>query len=99
MKVEASRSARCLRHRARSLDRRPEQIVGVLDDVAIALFGEESLPVRGVLGVETVPGHPRVKPPPAAGALGAKEPAQPLRLLLPRPKGARYLHRHTGFGE
>ena len=66
-----------------ALNRRAQQVVGVADDVAVALLGQKPLPVRGVLGVLAVAGHHRIEHRPAAVGLGPQQPAQPLRLLLP----------------
>jgi hypothetical protein len=63
-------------------DRGPEQIVGVFDDVAVTLLGEEALPVRGVFGVEAVAGDHAVEHRTAAVGLGSQQPAEPLCFFL-----------------
>lgn len=61
---------------------RAQHVVGVADDVAVALLGQEALPVRGVFGVQAVARHHRIEDGAAAVGLGPQQPAQPLRLLL-----------------
>lgn len=61
------------------------------------MFSSGEQTVRGVFGVQAVARHHPVEDRAAAVSLGPQQSAQPLRLLLPRPKGARNLHRHIGF--
>ena len=68
--------------RSAGSDRGPQKVVGVLDDVAVPLLGEEPLPVRGIFGVQAVTGHHRVEDGAATVGLGTEQPPQPLRLLL-----------------
>src|SRR3954447_21599543 len=75
------------------------EVLGVHDPVGVALLGEEALTVLGELRVDGVAGDHRVEPGGLAGGLGAQQPAQPLRLLLAGPEGARDLDRHLGRGQ
>ena len=65
------------------------EVLGVDDPVGVALLGEEALPVLGELGVDGVAGDDRVEVRGLALGLGAQQPAEPLRLLLPGAERAR----------
>ena len=74
------------------LDGRAEQVVGVPDDISVALLGEEPLPMRGVLGVECVARDHRVEERaaaarPSAAAAGPAA-APPLAAIRTFPKPA-----------
>lgn len=56
----------------RSLNRRSQKVIRVANDVAVALLGQEALPVRGVFGVQAVAGHHRVEDGAAAVGLRAQ---------------------------
>ena len=59
-----------------------EDVVGVDDGVGITLFGQEPLPVRGIVLVDGVAGHHGVEVRGSSTGLRPEHPAQPLRLLL-----------------
>src|SRR4029077_13165340 len=80
---------KCVKSAGRSL--RSECVLGVHDAVAIALLGEEPLPVRGEVGVDGVTSDDGVQPRGHSLRLGSQQPSQPLGLLLPRAKGPRDL--------
>src|SRR5215218_1495395 len=64
------------------------EVLAVDDPVGVALLGEEALPVRGELLVDRVPRGDCVEPRGAPVGLGTEDPAESLRLLLPRAEGA-----------
>jgi hypothetical protein len=67
-----------------------EEVGRVDDGVGVALFGEEALPVGGVVGVAGVAGHDRVDVALAAAGLGAQDPTEALGFLLAAPERARH---------
>ncbi|TDD26723.1 MFS transporter [Actinomadura sp. KC06] len=68
-----------------------EDGVGVHDAVRVALFGEETLAVGGVVLVEGVAGDDGVEAGAMAGRLRTQKASEPLGLFLPGPVGARHL--------
>src|SRR5699024_7219358 len=63
--------------------RRRSQIrVRVVDGVRVTLFGEKTLPMCGVIGVDGVAGNDRIEMRLVPVGLRAQQPAEPLRLLL-----------------
>src|SRR5690606_24940258 len=66
------------------------------DFVMVALLHEKQLAMQGVFLIQGVPGDEIVKIGAVLPRLGAQDPSEPLRLLLPRPEGARHLDGHIG---
>src|SRR3954453_9010897 len=77
----------------------PSEVGGVEDRVGVALLGQEALALGRELLVVGVAGDDRVEVGLAAVCLGARPPAEPLRLLLAAAERAGDLHGHRGLGQ
>src|SRR5216684_6287498 len=71
---------------------RCQQHFGILDYIAVALFGQEKLAIGGKFLVTSVAGYDRVEVCQAPIALGTENASQALSFFLPRTKGARNLN-------